>query len=52
MGSVGALVLAIARRRLSFSLLRQALESTTKLSSFVVFILVGARVFSLTFLRR
>src|SRR6185436_13500591 len=49
MGAVGALVLAIARRRLSFSLLRQALDSTTKLSSFVVFILVGARVFSLTF---
>ena len=49
MGAVGALVLAIARRRLDFSLLRQALESTTKLSSFVVFILVGARVFSLTF---
>jgi TRAP-type mannitol/chloroaromatic compound transport system permease large subunit len=49
MGAVGALVLAIARRKLDFSLLRQALESTTKLSSFVVFILIGARVFSLTF---
>jgi TRAP-type mannitol/chloroaromatic compound transport system permease large subunit len=49
MGAVGALVLAIARRRLDFSLLRQALEATTKLSAFVVFILVGARVFSLTF---
>ena len=49
MGAVGALVLAIARRRLRLSLLRQALESTTKLSSFVVFILIGARVFSLTF---
>ena len=49
MGAVGALVLALARRRLDFSLLRQALESTTKLSAFVVFILVGARVFSLTF---
>ena len=49
MGAVGALVLAVARRRLNFSLLRQALESTTKLSSFVVFILIGARVFSLTF---
>jgi TRAP-type mannitol/chloroaromatic compound transport system permease large subunit len=49
MGAVGALVLAVARRRLDFSLLRQALEATTKLSSFVVFILIGARVFSLTF---
>jgi TRAP-type mannitol/chloroaromatic compound transport system permease large subunit len=49
MGAVGALVLAIAKRRLSFSLLRQALDSTTKLSAFVMFILIGARVFSLTF---
>ena len=29
--------------------MRQALDSTSKLSAFVVFILVGARVFSLTF---
>jgi len=49
MGAVGALVLATLRRRLSFDLMRQALESTTKLSAFVVFILIGARVFSLTF---
>ncbi len=49
MGAVGALVLAFARRRLNFDLMRQALDSTTKLSAFVVFILVGARVFSLTF---
>ncbi len=49
MGAVGALALAISKRRLSFDLLRQALDSTTKLSSFVLFILIGARVFSLTF---
>jgi TRAP-type mannitol/chloroaromatic compound transport system permease large subunit len=49
MGAVGALFLAIGKRRLSFSLLRQALDSTAKLSCFVVFILIGARVFSLTF---
>lgn len=49
MGAVGALVLAISKRRLSLTLLRQALDSTTKLSSFVLFILIGARVFSLTF---
>src|SRR5207342_1757304 len=30
-------------------LIRQATESTAKLSAFVVFILIGARVFSLTF---
>src|SRR5215217_3706330 len=34
---------------LSFDLTRQAAESTAKLSAFVVFILIGARVFSLTF---
>jgi len=49
MGASGALVMALARRRLSMKLLRQAMESTAKLSTFVVFILIGARVFSLTF---
>src|SRR5262249_19257024 len=48
MGAVGALLLAMAKRRLTLPLLRQALEATAKLSSFVVFILIGARVFSLT----
>jgi TRAP-type mannitol/chloroaromatic compound transport system permease large subunit len=41
--------MALARRRLSLKLTRQAMESTAKLSTFVVFILIGARVFSLTF---
>ncbi|WP_341675723.1 TRAP transporter large permease subunit [Niveibacterium sp. SC-1] len=49
MGATGALILALLRRRLNLGLLRQALESTAKLTAFVVFILVGARVFSLTF---
>ena len=49
MGAAGALALGAAKRRLSFDLIRQATESTAKLSAFVVFILVGARVFSLTF---
>ncbi|MBL0920178.1 MAG: TRAP transporter large permease subunit [Hydrogenophaga sp.] len=49
MGAVGALIMAVSRRRLSVSLLRQALESTTKLSIFVLFILIGATVFSFTF---
>jgi TRAP-type mannitol/chloroaromatic compound transport system permease large subunit len=49
MGASGALVMAVARRRLSLDLLRQAMNTTAKLTSFVVFILVGARVFSLTF---
>jgi len=49
MGATGALVMALSRRRLSTPLLRQAMDTTAKLTSFVVFILVGARVFSLTF---
>ncbi|HVP09487.1 MAG TPA: TRAP transporter large permease subunit [Burkholderiales bacterium] len=49
MGASGALVMAISRRRLSIDLMRQAMNTTAKLTSFVVFILVGARVFSLTF---
>src|SRR6266478_1060631 len=49
MGATGALVLAMINRRLTWSLLRQAMNSTAKLTSFVVFILVGSTVFSLTF---
>jgi TRAP-type mannitol/chloroaromatic compound transport system permease large subunit len=49
MGASGALLLGWAKRRLSWNLIRQAIESTAKLSAFVVFILIGARVFSLTF---
>ena len=41
--------MAIIRGRLSFSLLKQAVTTTTKLSCFVVFILVGATMFGLTF---
>ncbi len=49
MGATGALLLALAKRKLSWSLLRQAMDSTAKLSSFVVFILVGSTVFALVF---
>ncbi|MBC6715806.1 TRAP transporter large permease subunit [Aurantimonas sp. DM33-3] len=49
MGAVGALILAFGKRKLNLSLMTQAMESTTKLSAFVLFILIGARVFSLTF---
>jgi TRAP-type mannitol/chloroaromatic compound transport system permease large subunit len=49
MGATGAILMALARRRLTWSLLKQAMDSTAKLTTFVVFILVGARVFSLTF---
>jgi tripartite ATP-independent transporter DctM subunit len=49
MGASGALILGALKRRLSFDLVRQAVQSTAKLSAFVIFILIGARVFSLTF---
>jgi GntP family gluconate:H+ symporter len=49
MGAMGAMLMAIGRKRLSMPLLKQALTSTAKLSSFVVFILVGSTVFSLVF---
>jgi GntP family gluconate:H+ symporter len=49
MGAVGALIMALARKRIDLRLLRQAMDSTMKLSCFVVFILLGSTVFSLSF---
>jgi tripartite ATP-independent transporter DctM subunit len=49
MGASGALLLATAKRRLNLDLMKQAMESTAKLSAFVLFILVGATVFGLVF---
>jgi TRAP-type mannitol/chloroaromatic compound transport system permease large subunit len=49
MGAAGALIMAFSRRRLSFPLMTQALDSTAKLATFVLFILVGSTVFSFTF---
>jgi len=49
MGAVGAMLLALGKRRLNIALLSQAIESTARLSAFVLFILIGARVFALTF---
>lgn len=49
MGAVGALVLALGKRRLDMPLLKQALDNTAKLASFVLFILIGSTVFSFTF---
>ncbi len=49
MGAVGALIMALGRRRIDLRLLRQAMDTTMKLSCFVVFILVGSTVFSLSF---
>jgi GntP family gluconate:H+ symporter len=49
MGALGAFIMAMSRKRLDMALLKQALNSTTKLSCFVVFILIGSTVFSLVF---
>ncbi len=49
MGAVGALAMALARGRIDLKLIRQAMDSTMKLSCFVLFILLGATVFSLAF---
>jgi tripartite ATP-independent transporter DctM subunit len=49
MGATGALVVALAKRRLTWPLVRQAMNSTAKLSSFVIFILIGSSVFTLVF---
>ncbi len=49
MGAMGALIMALARRRLDFKLFTQALNTTAKLSTFVMFILIGSTVFNLVF---
>ncbi len=49
MGALGALILALGKKRMSMPLLKQALDNTAKLASFVLFILIGATVFSFTF---
>ncbi|MDP2032421.1 MAG: TRAP transporter large permease subunit [Polaromonas sp.] len=49
MGALGALILALGKRRMTMPLLKQALENTAKLASFVLFILIGSTVFSFTF---
>jgi TRAP-type mannitol/chloroaromatic compound transport system permease large subunit len=49
MGAMGAIILALLNGRLSWSLTRQAMHSTTRLACFVIFILIGSTVFSLVF---
>ena len=49
MGAIGAVIMAVARGKMNLSLTRQALDSTAKLSVFVLFILIGSTVFSFTF---
>ena len=56
MGACGALLLAAVKRwtdgvpeRFDLPMLRAAVEATARLTSFVLFIVIGARIFALTF---
>jgi len=49
MGATGALILTAMKGRLDRRMLGQALDSTTRLSCFVMFILIGSTVFGLVF---
>jgi tripartite ATP-independent transporter DctM subunit len=49
MGVVGAVGLAILNRRFSYTLMRQAMGNTMRITAMVIFILIGATVFSLVF---
>ncbi len=48
-GSVGAILLAAARGRLDFAVIRDACTATTKLSTMVMFLLIGSTAFALVF---
>jgi len=49
LGAVGAILLALAHRRLSWGALRATMDATTKLTSMVVFLLIGSTAFALVF---
>ena len=48
-GAVGAIVLALSRKTLTWPLLQEVMESTVRISSMVFLIFVGASIFSLVF---
>jgi tripartite ATP-independent transporter DctM subunit len=49
LGSVGAMLLALAHRRLTLPALHGAMDETLKLTAMVMFLLVGATAFTLVF---
>lgn len=49
LGAVGALILAIINRRFSKGMLMSSLDETVKLTSMIVFLLVGSTAFALVF---
>ncbi|CAN5883717.1 TRAP transporter large permease subunit [soil metagenome] len=48
-GAVGAMLLAATRRRLSVAVLRVAANETMKLTTMVIFLLIGSTMFALVF---
>ncbi len=48
-GAAGALMLSALNRTLSFAVIREVMQSTTRITSMVFLILIGAAVFSLVF---
>jgi tripartite ATP-independent transporter DctM subunit len=49
LGAVGALILAAANRTLTWPLVYQGMSTTMRITAMVVYILIGARTFSLVF---
>jgi tripartite ATP-independent transporter DctM subunit len=49
LGAVGAMLLAAIRKRLTIAVVRDAVEDTTKLTTMVVFLLIGSTAFALVF---
>lgn len=48
-GAMGAIVLAFQRRQLKMAILKEVMQETTRVSSMVFMILIGASIFSLVF---
>lgn len=49
LGALGAMLLALGKRKLNFGQLREVAQSTTEISAMVFMILIGASLFSLVF---
>jgi len=49
MGALGSILVTAAAGRLSFKVLRDTVQTTTKITAMVMFILIGAQVFALAF---
>jgi tripartite ATP-independent transporter DctM subunit len=49
MGAMGAIILAAVHGRLNWSIIRDGMTGTMRITAMVVFILIGSRVFSLVF---